>query len=147
MQMLAGSPPQLASLPAGLQEAVRARDVGRFQVGAAQLGAALCKWWHDISQGAVVWVACGKLGQAWRSAAIGAKGPQQPRQACSHAQPRSPMHRPSPCAPGPLQSELRGMAEERRRAEEEQARFRRLAEEDPFNPEVQVSGTSRRLPC
>ncbi|KAL4423497.1 hypothetical protein ABPG77_003630 [Micractinium sp. CCAP 211/92] len=65
MQMLAGSPAQLASLPAGLQEAVRARDVGRFQ------------------------------------------------------------------------SELRGMAEERRRAEEEQARFRRLAEEDPFNPEVQ----------
>jgi hypothetical protein len=32
------------------------------------------------------------------------------------------------------------MAAERRKAEEEEQRFRRLAEEDPFNPEVQVGG-------
>ncbi|KAL4437177.1 hypothetical protein ABPG75_004316 [Micractinium tetrahymenae] len=38
---------------------------------------------------------------------------------------------------GRFQAELRSMAEERRKAEEEEARFRRLAEDDPFNPEVQ----------
>lgn len=40
------------------------------------------------------------------------------------------------------QEQLRRMGAARRQAEEEERRFRQLAEADPFNPEVQVGGTA-----
>lgn len=46
-----------------------------------------------------------------------------------------------------MQDCLRRIAEARRKAEEEEERFRRMAEADPFNPEVQVSGWVGKLTC
>lgn len=45
MQMLAASPEQLATLPREVQDAVRAQDVARFQVGAARPQAGAARFW------------------------------------------------------------------------------------------------------